>query len=117
MRLFIFHPLSGSVRDLHRFLLTRCAVVVLTGLGGFGGRFVEGDLVEQTPAVSEGVTLPAPATEGSAAAEPRRSAWGFGGVTPRAWQSVGRSARGEAAPLEVALLDAPLSDGPLGAAP
>ncbi len=116
MRLFILSPFSGSVRGLHRFLLTRCAVLVLSGLSGFpGGHFAEGDRVEQAPNEAVAPVAPArPASFAYASSEAMDRSWALSGASRIERLSATRSARGEGVSLEMARLDAPPSDAPMG---
>ncbi len=113
MRFFILYPFSGGVRGLHRFLLTRSVVTVLSGLSGGllpGSHFAEGDVVEPPHAALDadveralGSALSADLNRAHNEAAPDALV-----CDPAlAPLSCARSARGEGRPVEVARLDAP----------
>ncbi len=122
MRLFILYPFSGGVRGLHRFLLTRSVVTVLSALSSLlpGSRFAEGDTVEsprdtRAPAVQADV-LPSPTLVAMHGEDERARASELRGVASaseaRAYAEPQRSARGEGRRIELAQLDAPVVDFP-----
>jgi hypothetical protein len=119
MRLFILYPFSGGVRGLHRFLLTRSVVTVLSAMSSLlpGSRFAEGDTVESSRASASAVDVGAlpSATHASpldqrASTRCREAGAPVADCDERSLAEQQRSARGEGKRVELAQLDAPVAD-------
>jgi hypothetical protein len=119
MRLFILYPFSGGVRGLHRFLLTRSVVTVLSAMSSLlpGSRFAEGDTVESPHASDQAAhmgALPSAAhatpLDERAILRCREGRTSIADCDARSYAELQRSARGEGRRVELAQLDAPVAD-------